>query len=819
MNIGASTQIHLLPGQYTSSTSSQNLRNALTSSSSALTSSPGINNVSTPLSLPVNIQLAPGIATYTGPSYSGRSTFTSVPSLPVSNNSTPLNAESIAISPGTWAIVKADSDRFVIWDSVPSVSQLPIGASASLSLSDLQSSSCSSPCAGSSVCNASGTCQCPQGFTGSSCESCAPGFFGPKCQSCPENCSKCDDGINGSGQCLEPTIKNPPLSCNCLNGVCGSDGQCTCNPGFTKADNGTSCAKCSSGFFLSTTGNCQVCQLGCAQCADGTAGCTQCLPGFSQDPNDRTKCNPPAQVTNSGTNCPEGSFSNGGSCQACDSTCQSCKGGTSNDCVLCASGRYALNGACVSANADGVCDGSNLIADNNKHKCDSCPAKCTSCKIPSFTVASTVNDLQCTGCLPGSFLSKGQCVEKCPDGTFVSPTDNLTCTPCDSSCGTCVGSSNFCLTCSNNQLASNGKCVSSCPSSTFSSNNACITCHPDCATCSGGAFNQCKSCPPERPVLVGGRCLPTCSKNQFFDTTTSSCQSCDGSCSSCSGAGPTRCLACSGPTSILRSGSCVPANCKDNAPVVPGLGVCLSNLASSSSPTTPSGPNPTGTGGQTTINTIRRPLEWWQILLMALGCAFIVLVVIWLCRRRANKKRAKRTAMLAAQQKVHGKWCFKWGILPDSVKLMKLRAAEEARPISHPYEYKHAPEPEPKSVSEREDENESRRSRSSEERDRVFLVPDGEEDMVKLIGSYQRSQPRTPRYSTYSHHSHHVTVDDTRSMSDASVHSTLSMYSQVTGERHRGPDPRQPVKKDLKSRFSASTLSSYYHFKRSPDRR
>jgi len=186
-----------------------------------------------------------------------------------------------------------------------------------------------------------------------------------------------------------------------------------------------------------------VCQLGCTQCADGSGVCTQCQSGFSQNAADRTKCNPPQQVTSSGTVCPDRSFSNGNACQPCDSTCQTCKGGTSNDCTLCASGFYTLKGACVAANSDGICTSANLIADNNKHECDStfvqlqcksmlklllgCPAKCTSCKIPNFNVASTVNQLQCTGCLPGSFLSKGQCVPKCPDGTVVSPQDGFTC--------------------------------------------------------------------------------------------------------------------------------------------------------------------------------------------------------------------------------------------------------------------------------------------------------------------------------------------------------------------------------------------------------
>ncbi len=57
-----------------------------------------------------------------------------------------------------------------------------------------------------------------------------------------------------------------------------------------------------------------------------------------------------------------------------------------------------------------------------------CGAKCTSCEIADFTTASTVDQLKCTECLPGSFLSGGACIDSCPSGTFVNPSDNSTCT-------------------------------------------------------------------------------------------------------------------------------------------------------------------------------------------------------------------------------------------------------------------------------------------------------------------------------------------------------------------------------------------------------
>ena len=113
-----------------------------------------------------------------------------------------------------------------------------------------------------------------------------------------------------------------------------------------------------------------VCQLGCTQCADGTGDCTACKSGFSLNTNDPTKCNPPQSITTTGQTCPVGSFSTGTTCSPCSSSCQTCTGGSSSDCIVCAAGLFTFNGACVSANSNGICQGSGLIADNNKRECD-----------------------------------------------------------------------------------------------------------------------------------------------------------------------------------------------------------------------------------------------------------------------------------------------------------------------------------------------------------------------------------------------------------------------------------------------------------------
>lgn len=63
------------------------------------------------------------------------------------------------------------------------------------------------------------TCQCKAGWGGVSCDACADGFWGAECQgasfpvlrrlllmiACTGDCTRCDDGLHGSGTCLGTT--------------------------------------------------------------------------------------------------------------------------------------------------------------------------------------------------------------------------------------------------------------------------------------------------------------------------------------------------------------------------------------------------------------------------------------------------------------------------------------------------------------------------------------------------------------------------------------------------------------------------------------
>lgn len=149
--------------------------------------------------------------------------------------------------------------------------------------------------------------------------------------------------------------------------------------------------------------------------------------------------------------------------------------------------------------------------------------------------------------------------------------------------------------------------------------------------------------------------MPMCSRDQFWDPNANSCQSCHSSCGSCSGPGSSSCLSCSNANEfVLRTGSCVNSSqvCGGDAnatTVINPFGVCFSELITVPSETSGLPPMPTVTGidKPTTVVQSRR-LEWWQILLMALGCAFIFIIVIWCCRRRYRKRKAEERRRVQA---------------------------------------------------------------------------------------------------------------------------------------------------------------------------
>jgi len=146
----------------------------------------------------------------------------------------------------------------------------------------------------------------------------------------------------------------------------------------------------------------------------------------------------------------------------------------------------------------------------------------------------------------------------------------------------------------------------------------------------------------------------------------------------------------------------VAADCKGNdTAVVPGLGVCLSDLVSVPQVSGSSVPVPlpsiTGIDTPAVLNPGGgRRLAWWEILLMTLGCVLIFLCIVALFRRRMRAKAAKRTAAFAAAKNIDARgagWRARLGTLFSrgprvpkeekvALRVARLRNLEEERHIA-----------------------------------------------------------------------------------------------------------------------------------------
>ena len=123
----------------------------------------------------------------------------------------------------------------------------------------------------------------------------------------------------------------------------------------------------------------------------------------------------------------------------------------------------------------------------------------------------------------------------------------LTCTPCDSTCGTCENLATFCLTCPGGSglYLYNNTCLAQCPTGFFGDAGECFACNSNCLTCFNPSEIGCSSCGltspgSERMYLdaVAGTCSTTCATSYLSDTSGSTspphqCNLCDIACVRC----------------------------------------------------------------------------------------------------------------------------------------------------------------------------------------------------------------------------------------------------------------------------------------------
>lgn len=174
---------------------------------------------------------------------------------------------------------------------------------------------------------------------------------------------------------------------------------------------------------------------------------------------------------------------------------------------------------------------------------------------------------------------------------------------------------------------------------------------------------------------------------------------------------------------------------------------------------------------------------------MALGCAFIFIVILTLWRRRARKQRAKQTAMFASAKKLDGGNGWRWRLEQLRKRLFgkKKRAYHaEVLPMAYhddPRRYDSFADSSPSRISP----NRLKKLRDMEDKSHTT------DDLDNYIGQYEDTvhtiSTRTP--STFSSIDDHYPVHNPRRIERD------SLYSEVTGNQRHTPEPRQPLRRDI----------------------
>ena len=202
-------------------------------------------------------------------------------------------------------------------------------------------------------------------------------------------------------------------------------------------------------------------------------------------------------------------------------------------------------------------------------------------------------------------------------------------------------------------------------------------------------------------------------------------------------------------------------------------------------------PSVTGLTEPTVINNTHPLLAWWQILLMALGCAFIFIVILMLWRRRARKQRAKRTAMFASAKKLDGGNGWRWRLEQLRKRLFgkKKRAYDaEVLPMTyHDDPRRHDSFADSSHSPITGSPNLKKKLRDME--DRSHTADDFDNFTRHYEDTVRSRSTRTP--STFSSIDDHYPVHNPRRIERD------SLYTEVTGNQRLTPEPRQPLRKDI----------------------
>lgn len=195
----------------------------------------------------------------------------------------------------------------------------------------------------------------------------------------------------------------------------------------------------------------------------------------------------------------------------------------------------------------------------------------------------------CTDCEEDYFFFEGQCLDKCPEGTYLIA-DEAICSACPPECELCR-SELECTKCSNSFYLLDNACVSKCPLGTYGNGvvGECSACHDACSACSGATSHDCLECSYEagytRSSKGSASCyLMPCPEGTYLNVSTGSeapnCLPCDSACRACKGEGRYNCTACSKGLALITLASENKTFCTScpSGFSINSKGVCIGNF-------------------------------------------------------------------------------------------------------------------------------------------------------------------------------------------------------------------------------------------------
>nr|XP_046227110.1 laminin subunit alpha-1 [Scatophagus argus] len=307
-------------------------------------------------------------------------------------------------------------------------------------------------------------CECPWGYSGTSCETCLPGFYRV-------------GGVLFGGNCMQCECNDHATECD-ISGVC---------LGCTHNTTGPHCDQCLPGFYgdatEGTADDCQMCpcplmepsnsfsptcvlepsgQVSCDQCQDGYTGtnCERCASGFYGNPQAvggacvRCECHGNVNV------------SEAGHCDITTGECLHCLGNTAGrHCEVCKAGYYgdAMHakdcrecGCDASGALSSVCDvttGQCVCKENvTGQTCDRCHSGffglqggqgCQACRCnKSGSVSESCDEEGKCQCLEG--VAGDKC-DRCGRGYYGFYSGGCTACTCDHTGGNCDPENGECI--------------------------------------------------------------------------------------------------------------------------------------------------------------------------------------------------------------------------------------------------------------------------------------------------------------------------------------------------------------------------------------